>query len=363
MASILFVTAFPPNKRTAGQNYTRQLLNDLVRENDVDLIYWDFPNHELDVSDQVKVVDRIATGKMKYDALFHLWLFPLFSKRFSSKVHKWIAGNAHKYDMLYFDYSQTFVLSRNIKHPLKIGMCHDIIAQKFERQKAYSPFLPWIKWCERTCLKDIGNLFTFSNKDSEILKTLYNRDSIPVNFYIEQKILDVDLDEVRMGDYFIMYGAWNRKENQQSILWVLDKIGQCDINIKVIGGGMPIEITNRINKFKNIEYLGFVDNPYPVIAASKGLIAPLFNGAGVKVKVIESLALGTPVIGTDITFEGIDSIPVKNGSALINLTHNELMSSLNELISLDISQKKEIREKFLTRYNSSKFIDQIEHLK
>jgi len=33
---------------------------------------------------------------------------------------------------------------------------------------------------------------------------------------------------------------------------------------------------------------------------SKALISPLFTGAGIKVKVIEALACGIPVIGTDI---------------------------------------------------------------
>ena len=57
--------------------------------------------------------------------------------------------------------------------------------------------------------------------------------------------------------------------------------------------------------------LGFVDNPYKIMSESLGLIAPLFHGAGIKVKVIESLACGTPVIGTEVAFEGIDFIENK----------------------------------------------------
>jgi hypothetical protein len=55
----------------------------------------------------------------------------------------------------------------------------------------------------------------------------------------------------------------------------------------------------------NIDYLGFVDRPLDIIYTSCAVIAPLFTGAGVKVKVIDSFTTGTPVIGTNITFEGL----------------------------------------------------------
>lgn len=363
MASLLFITAFPPNKRTAGQNYTRQLLDDLVENNKVDLIYWDFPGHDLEVSAKVNVITRVDSDKMKLAPFRHFWLFPLFSKRYSKKVEQWIIGSSDNYDLIYFDFSQTFILARNLKHPLKIGMCHDIISQKFERHKVLKFLLPWIRWSEKYCLKGLDKLFTFSKKDSDILKSLYNRDSEHVNFYIERNILDMDMANIHLGDYFIMYGAWNRKENQQSIQWALDNIAQSQFNIKIIGGGMPKELLDRIEPFQNMEYLGFVDDPYPIIAGSKGLIAPLFNGAGVKVKVIECLALGTPVVGTDVTFEGIENIPFRNVGSLINVSDKNIGDLLKDLLSVNLKEKLLIRDSFLERYNSSKFIDRIEVLK
>ena len=41
---------------------------------------------------------------------------------------------------------------------------------------------------------------------------------------------------------------------------------------------------------------------------SRALIAPLFKGAGVKVKVVEALCCGTPVLGTSVALEGIPNV-------------------------------------------------------
>ena len=43
---ILFITAFPPNQKTAGQDYTRRLILDLVdKGNAISLFYTEYPNH------------------------------------------------------------------------------------------------------------------------------------------------------------------------------------------------------------------------------------------------------------------------------------------------------------------------------
>ena len=123
---------------------------------------------------------------------------------------------------------------------------------------------------------------------------------------------------------------------------------------------MPEELQAKIKSNSSIEYIGFVDNPYPIIAQAKGLIAPLFHGAGVKVKVIESLSLGTPVMGTDITFEGIDNINYcKDKNALINISSLNFYEAISQLFSLSVRDKKYIQESFIKNYNSTKFMDHL----
>ncbi|RZJ79379.1 MAG: glycosyltransferase, partial [Flavobacterium sp.] len=117
-------------------------------------------------------------------------------------------------------------------------------------------------------------------------------------------------ENVEFDKVFIFYGAWNRKENSEGLTWFINNVypyvNKFDLRFKVIGGGMPVEIINKLKSLKHIEYSGFVDNPYKFLTSSSALLAPLFNGAGVKVKVIEALLTGTPVIGTVVALEGLD---------------------------------------------------------
>ena len=79
-----------------------------------------------------------------------------------------------------------------------------------------------------------------------------------------------------------------------------------EVHNKIIGRGFPNKDVKNIVPDLNLDILGFVDDPYKIFISGKALISPLFTGGQVlKSKVIEALACGIPVIGTDIAFEGL----------------------------------------------------------
>jgi glycosyltransferase involved in cell wall biosynthesis len=55
---------------------------------------------------------------------------------------------------------------------------------------------------------------------------------------------------------------------------------------------------------------GFVPDIRPYLAKSFCMVAPLLSGAGIKVKVIEVMSAGLPVLASGIAIEGI---PAENG--------------------------------------------------
>jgi glycosyltransferase involved in cell wall biosynthesis len=54
-----------------------------------------------------------------------------------------------------------------------------------------------------------------------------------------------------------------------------------------------------------IEFLGFVKDVKPIISKSRISIAPIFIGGGTRLKIIEALALGTPVVSTSKGAQGL----------------------------------------------------------
>jgi polysaccharide biosynthesis protein PslH len=59
----------------------------------------------------------------------------------------------------------------------------------------------------------------------------------------------------------------------------------------------------------NITLAGYVDDVKSVIAASAVSLAPLLSGGGTRLKILEAMALGTPVVATSKGAEGLAGVP------------------------------------------------------
>ncbi len=107
----------------------------------------------------------------------------------------------------------------------------------------------------------------------------------------------------------LFYGAMNRVENYSSAIWfiesVLPLLRERDVRFIVIGNKPPKELLERQND--RVVVTGFVDDPAPYFESAACLVAPLLLGAGVKVKIIEALSSGVPVLTNEIGIEGIDA--------------------------------------------------------
>lgn len=360
---ILFITAYPPNDRTAGQNYTQHLLTDLSKNYQVDLIYWKYGNHQVSLPGKIDSIACYVTNSF-LKTLFYsvcLGIFPLFTVRFNWNVVRYLRQIASRYDMIYFDYSQTFIYSFFVNHPYKVKMCHDIIAQKYSRKKFAFVYNWWVRLSEHRFLDKQDYILCFSEKDQCQIASLYDLKADVVAFYIDSKIKDMNLSVIQLEQCFFFYGAWNRKENSEGLIWFIKEVlPHCknSVRFKVIGGGLSDDLVDIIAGCSNMEYVGFVDNPYSQIVKCQALIAPLFNGAGVKVKVVETLALGTPVIGTDIAFEGIKNIVAGSRHALTTFHSSlQLAKLLNEFQPVSLNEKIELRSKFFSSYSNNKFVD------
>jgi glycosyltransferase involved in cell wall biosynthesis len=66
--------------------------------------------------------------------------------------------------------------------------------------------------------------------------------------------------------------------------------------------------------YPNLIFTGTVDSVPPILAASDVAVAPLFNGSGTRLKILEYLSCGLPVVSTKLGSEGLK---VKNGVHLI----------------------------------------------
>ena len=355
MKNILFITPYVPSATNAGANYTKQLLEHLSKEHCVDLIYfYDKNDSKTYYNKNINIIRRFVNHRI-INVLTCPLLPPIFTARFNLKILffiKKLIRNKY-YDIIYFDFSQTFLYARLIKHHCKVLMSHDVIYQRYKRNK--SKLLPLIRISEKFLLSTSNaHIFTFSQKDCDIITEQYLLKSDSTNFFLAQDILNTHITNIE--NYFILFGMWKRADNYQSLQWLMKNVfpNTPDTSYIIIGGGMPDFLKHELQQFKNVEYKGFVDNPYPIIAKAKALLAILHSGAGVKVKVVETLASGTPVIGTDIAFEGIDN---KYDCFMFKADTAEQCINLISSISIPLEKRREFKADFIKNYTDTKILD------
>lgn len=105
----------------------------------------------------------------------------------------------------------------------------------------------------------------------------------------------------------------NRPENEQAVIYFTQKcftkLLEIDSEYKlyVVGSNPSAKIINlQNNNNNNIIVTGFVEDPTPYFEKAAIGIVPLLQGAGIKLKTLEMLAAGLPVISTNIGAEGLE---------------------------------------------------------
>lgn len=356
MRKLLFITAFPPSENAAAEKNTMLMLKDLSHHYVVDLVYFrDADKKEYEPPFDSITVKKVVMNSWKYrrmNALMCPSFHPIFTVRFNGKVKKYLQGlvDISRYSALVFDHSQTFMYAKKLVFDgPKILICHDVEAQRFER--ASNKMISW--WCrvseQKVLDSDNAKIFAFCQKDVDLIKEYYNIDAHLNLDYIDERI--IDYTPKRIYDYFVLFGNWGRADNYEGALWMLNGIGdylKSPIKIIIIGKSFPMEKVVRHSKVI-IENLGFVDNPYPIIAESKAMLCPLLTGAGIKVKVIESLASGTPTIGTDIAFEGFDE---KYSAFMRQCESVHSFAKVVENVQVSLNERLKFKDLFINDYQS-----------
>ena len=122
--------------------------------------------------------------------------------------------------------------------------------------------------------------------------------------------------------------------NEEGIDWFLNKVWDLinmkmpDLKFYLAGREMPDWLIN--NKKTNVEVVGEVESAQDFINSKVIMIVPLFSGSGIRIKIIEGMALGKAIISTKLGAEGIHYEDNKN--ILIANTPEEFVDQIEKCI-------------------------------
>ena len=110
-------------------------------------------------------------------------------------------------------------------------------------------------------------------------------------------------------------GALDWMPNQEGLRWFLDHVMEPlaeaipGITVHVAGRNPPARFVKYLEK-EGIIYHGEVEDARQFMQANGIMVAPLLTGSGIRIKILEAMALGRPVVTTPV---GIEGIPARNG--------------------------------------------------
>ncbi|WP_127717981.1 glycosyltransferase [Halobacteriovorax sp. HLS] len=109
-------------------------------------------------------------------------------------------------------------------------------------------------------------------------------------------------------------GSLDWQPNEDGLRWFISNVWNefhfkfPKATLSIIGKGASEDFAEFCNKYENVELHGFVENLENELSKTKVLIAPLRFGSGMKVKTINSLYTGIPLVTTSVGSEGIEIV-------------------------------------------------------
>ncbi|AFQ45984.1 glycosyltransferase [Desulfosporosinus meridiei] len=138
----------------------------------------------------------------------------------------------------------------------------------------------------------------------------------------------------------LFWGAMYRPENYEAAIWFVENVMPLlvdkDVRFIVAGNRPPAKLIH--SQSEKVIVTGFVEDETPYFAHSMCFVSPLLTGAGIKVKVIEALSAGIPILTNDI---GIEGIPAENGVSYFRcIDPVDYATIICKLLSGEIDLKK-----------------------
>lgn len=281
----------------------------------------------VEVDNRLKPIDALA-NLFSGDS-YHISRF--ISNEFEAKLIQLLTDN--KFDIIQLEtlylapylsvirkYSDAMIAMRahNVEHEIWERISSK---QGFVLKKWYLKYLTGkLKRFEMDTLNEYDFLVAISERDLKKFKKLgYQNGAIasPVGIDLGAYKLDkaVDCDMKDLSLFFI--GSLDWMPNWDGLMWFLDEVwsdikSDEKVKLHIAGRNTPDSLMHR--KIRNAVVHGEIPEAHQFIHQHDVMIVPLFSGSGMRVKILEGMAMGKAIITTSL---GLEGIPAKDGEHVI----------------------------------------------
>ncbi len=308
-SKLLLISAISPTpQNSGGATRIHHTLQELSKYYQVDFVTFDESLFKIGP----KKLGLFFTKGIPY------WFSPWYSQKLISHISQLVKNN--HYDIIQIEFSQLLYLAKYLpKNIKKVFTAHDISSISFYRRifedkpsifKIISRYLFFLQiyFYEKKYLPKFDTIITVSQKDQEILKHFLPNKKI---ICLENGIDKINFLEktpskiVRLG----YIGSFNHTPNLNAVKYFFRHIAPLLEKDKIpyefyLAGKNDPEFVRKT--FPKIIDLGQVKNTSDFYQKIDCLITPIFSGSGSRIKILESLSFGIPVVSSPIGAEGIN---------------------------------------------------------
>lgn len=296
---------------------------------DID-IYTLLKKGEIEQKDKGVNINSIYTDRVNNKLINLIKLDPVsVINRYSQILIEEIANKDKIYDLAIYENYNMYKYVNHINSKVNCLRVHNIeslsrrelFKATLPHPKAFAEYLESIKYkiVEKKCISKFDYFLFISKDELNYMKKRYPMFS--KKFIWVPPVTNISTVEENIQSNkkeILYYGDLTVSHNIRGLKWYVDNVfpeilKQEDCSLSVIG---KINDKDRecLSKKEKVNVLGYVDDLDEYISRANLVIAPIFTGAGVKIKVINTLSKGKVLMTTT---KGIEGTSLENGKHLV----------------------------------------------
>ena len=230
--------------------------------------------------------------------------------------------------------ARVFMRTHNIEHKITSDLAKNASGLK----KMYlSKLAKDLKEYELDALKKVDGILSISKDDTNKIKALGIKTPIRT---IGVAIPQAEIDNKYEGNSIFHLGSMNWQPNVEAVERLIslfpsirELAPECELHIAGSSDSKAFKSKSKDNIFVD----GYIDDINSFAISHGILVSPIISGSGVRIKILEMMAIGIPVVTTKLGASGID---YNTSKCLLSAESNEeLIDSTVQLV-----QNKELRK-------------------
>jgi glycosyltransferase involved in cell wall biosynthesis len=205
---------------------------------------------------------------------------------------------------------------------------------------------PYVYLMERFAISNSELILAVSEVDKKELMKMYGIPEgkislVPTGVTISRFHLAGDKGAMKeklglRGKVALFHGSMDAKQNIESAELIARRVSPNvrEADFLIIGKHPPESLKALASASRNLRIMGYVPNVEDYIMASDVCLAPVLSGSGTRLKLLDYMAAGKPIVAT---YKAVEGLPIENGTdaLLFKEVEEDFVNAIRLLLSND----------------------------